>query len=327
MRRADKCFAAALFAALIAVATDAAAQPAKWPLRQVRITVPYSAGSGSDLTSRIIAEKLAARWGQPVIVDNRPGGAAILGMQEFMKGSRDGHDLLMGSNGELAVNPHVYAKLGYDVERDFEPVVPVFRVPFVFFVSAASDIKSLRELVAAARAAPGKLSFASSGSGSTMHLGMEMFNMHSGLQMLHVPFKGAAQLMPTVASGEVTSMLLTYNTARSLVELGRLRPLAVAAETRLHRRPDIPTAAEAGIPFSFAPWGVLITLKGVSSPLADRLNADINDVLTLPDVRERYEGIGFEITGGSRADAAELIRGELARMREVVQRTGIKPGQ
>ena len=318
---------AASLAMLLAASGGSEAQPTKWPLRPVRIVVPFSVGSGTDLTTRIVAEKLAGRWGQPIIVDNKPGAAGIIGVQDFKKSPPDAHDFLMGSNGELSANPHVYAKLPYDVERDFEAIVYVFRVPFVFFVSTTSDIKSLMDLVRAAKAQPGKLSYASSGTASPMQLGTELFNVQSGLQMLHVPFKGAAQLLPAVASGEVTTMLLSYNTGRPLVELGRLRPLAVTSTTRLRQRADVPTAAEAGVPVVYESWGTLVGLKGLPPAIVDRVNADINEVLKLPEVRERFNTIGFEITGGSAAEAAELIRQESVRMRDVVLKAGIKAGQ
>ena len=319
--------AIAAFLVFAACALDASAQAPKWPARPVRIVVPFSVGSGSDLTTRILGERLAARWGQSVVVDNRPGGAGIPGMIEFRKSPADGHDFLMGSNGDLSTNPHVYPNLPYDVERDFEPVIYAFRVPFVIFVSAAGELRTLRDLVAAARANPGRLSYASSGTGSPMHLGMEMFNMPPGIEMLHVPFKGAGQILGTVASGEVTAMMLSYNTPKPMVDAGKLRALAVMSNTRIAQRPDLPTAAEAGFPFTYAAWGTIIALKGIAPPILDRVNADINEVLKMPEVRERFENGGFEITGGTPAQAAELIRTESARMRAVVQKVGIKPGQ
>lgn len=274
-----------------------AAQPAVFPQRVVRIVVPYSVGIGPDVVARSVAERLAQRWGQPVLVDNKPGASGIVAFGEVRRTPADGHTLYLADTATLAVNPLLHTSLPYDPQRDLVPLTLLFRATFLIFVGSGSRFRGLAEMLEAARRQPGAVSYATLGNGHASHVAVETFARAAGVQMLHIPFKDTGTLLSGVASGEVDFTTIGMNTVAGLVASGRLRPLAVAARQRLASHPDIPTLAEAGgPPVEMHPWAALVGLAGTPAPVIERLQQDIVGALGTPEVRARAEQAGFEIT-------------------------------
>ncbi len=274
-----------------------AAQPAVFPQRVVRIVVPYSVGIGPDVVARSLAERLSQRWGQPVLVDNKPGASGIVAFGEVRRTPADGHTLYLADTATLAVNPLLHTDLPYDPQRDLVPLTLLFRATFLIFVGRGNRLRSVAEMLEAARRQPGAVSYATLGNGHASHVAVETFARAAGVQMLHIPFKDTGTLLSGVASGEVDFTTIGMNTVAGLVASGKLRPLAVASRQRLASHPDIPTLAEAGgPPVEMHPWAALVGLAGTPAPVIERLQQDIVGALGTPEVRARAEQAGFEIT-------------------------------
>jgi tripartite-type tricarboxylate transporter receptor subunit TctC len=274
-----------------------AARAAGFPERPVRIVVPYSVGVGPDVVARSVAERLSQRWGQPVLVDNKPGASGIVAFGDVRRTLADGHTLYLADTATLAVNPLLHTSLPYDPQRDLVPLTLLFRATFLIFVGGGNRFRSVGEMLDAARRKPGAVSYATLGNGHASHVAVETFARAAGVQMLHIPFKDAGTLLSGVASGEVNFTTIGMNTVAGLVASGRLRPLAVAARHRLAGHPDIPTLAEAGgPPIEMHPWAALVGLAGTPAPVIERLQQDIVGALGTHEVRARAEQAGFEIT-------------------------------
>src|SRR5438034_5972010 len=252
-------FARALAAALLVVAAPVALGQVAYPTKPVRLVVPFPAGGTTDLLARAAAQKLSEAWGQQVIVDNRPGAAGNIGAELVAKAAPDGYTLLMGTVGTHAINASLYAKMPYDHVKDFAPVILVAGVPNVLVVNPSLPVHSVQELIAYAKANPGKLNFASSGSGTSIHLSGELFKVMTGVQMTHVPYKGSAPALQDLLGGQVQLMFDNLPPSLPQIKAGRLRALAVTSATRAPALPDVPTVAEAGLPgFEASSWfGVL----------------------------------------------------------------------
>ena len=290
-----------------------AAAPGAFPERTVRIVVPYSVGIGPDVVARSVAERLSRQWGQPVIVDNKPGASGIVAFGEVRRTAPDGHTLFLADTATLAVNPLLHATLPYDPARDLLPLSLLFRATFLIWVGMASRFRSLAELLDAARRKPGGVSYATLGNGHASHVAIETFARAAGVQMLHVPFKDAGTMMAAVVSTDVDFTVVGMNTVAGLVAAGRLRALAVAARQRLAGHPDIPTLREAGgPPVEMHPWAALVTVAGTPNALLERLQRDVLAALDAPDVRQRAELAGFEITPSTPQGLRERISADLA---------------
>jgi tripartite-type tricarboxylate transporter receptor subunit TctC len=305
-------------AALAALAPAARANG--FPSRQVRIVVPYSVGVGPDVVSRAVGQELSRRWNQTVIVDNKPGASGIVAFNEIRQVAPDGHTLFIGDTGSLAVNPLIHAALPYDVARDIAPLTTLFRATFVFHVGAGNRIQSMADLLREARRAPKTVSYASFGNGHPSHVAVESFARAAGVEMLHVPFKDGGSQITAVANGEVDFTTLGMNTVMGMVKAGKLRPLAVAARTRLPDWPQIPTLAEAGAPMvEMRPWAALVTRAGTPAPLLAQLQRDILAAMVSDEVRARVEGAGFQLAPSTPDQLRALIAADSAEYAVLVR--------
>lgn len=304
---------AALAAALAGRAAWATDKPAVFPQRPVRIVVPYSVGIGPDVVARSLAEVLSQQWGQPVLVDNKPGASGIVAFGEVRRVPADGHTLFLADTATLAVNPLLHATLPYDPVRDLVPLSLLFRATFLIWVGGASRFRNLGELLDAARRAPDAVSYGTLGNGHASHVAIESFARAADLRMLHVPFKDAGALFTAVAAGEVDFTAFGMNSVAGLMAAGRLRALAVAAATRLPGHRDIPTLYEAGGPtLSMHPWAALVAVAGTPRPALEQLQRDIVAALGQAEVRRRAELAGFEITPSTPQALRERIAADIA---------------
>jgi tripartite-type tricarboxylate transporter receptor subunit TctC len=311
----------ALAALLLALPMAATAQT--FPTKTVRIVSPYPPGAGPDTVARLLAEKLSKSWGQQVIVEPRPGANGFLAM-EAVKKSTDAHDVVLADNGHIAVAPSLFKRLPYDVEKDFQPAALIYRADFLIAVATNAPYKSVGELIAAAKASPGRISYATPFVGSPSHLGSALLEMRTGTQMLHVPFKETSQMVAAVGNGDVTWTLTTLATAGSLVRAGKVKFLAVAAKSRLPAQPEIPTVPESGGPADYEVNGWVALLSPAAAPreAVEAINAAVSKTMAEPDLRERLTTFGFTPLQASRAALAELIRADTAKFGELVRNTG-----
>jgi tripartite-type tricarboxylate transporter receptor subunit TctC len=303
------------------LALSAAAQT--FPSKTVRIISPYPPGAGPDTVARLLAEKLAKGWGQQVIVEPRPGANGFIAM-EAVKKSSDPHDVVLADNGHIAVAPSLFKRLPYDIEKDFQPAALIYRADFLITVAANGPYKSVGELIAAAKANPGRISYATPFVGSPSHLGSALLEMRTGTQMLHVPFKDTSQMVAAVGNGDVTWTLTTLATAGALVRAGKVKFLAVAARSRLPAQPEIPTVPESGGPADYEVNGWVAFLSPAAAPreALDAINAAVSKAMAEPDLRERLTTFGFTPLSSSRGALAELIRADTAKFAELVRKTG-----
>jgi tripartite-type tricarboxylate transporter receptor subunit TctC len=292
---------------------------AAFPQRAVRVVVPYAVGIGPDVVMRSVAQVLARRWGQPVLVDNKPGASGIVAFTEVRRVSPDGHTLFLGDTATLAVNPLLHDSLPYDPQRDLVPLTLLFRATFLIWVGGSSRFRTLGDLLATARRAPDSVSYGSLGNGHASHVAIESFARAADVRMLHVPFKDAGALFSAVAGGEVDFTAFGMNSMSGLHAAGRVRPLAVAAHSRLPGHPDIPTLVEAGGPaVTMHPWAALVALAGTPMPVLERLQHDILAAMADADVIARAQQAGFEITPSTAQALRERIAADTALYRPLV---------
>jgi len=314
---------------LLLSAAALAASPARaqtYPVRPVRIIVPYSVGLGPDVVMRAMAEQLGALWRQTITIDNRPGASGIVALSEVRRVPADGHTLFIGDAGSLCVNPLLHASLPYDPIRDFEPITTVFRATFVIFVSAASAFTSLAQMLTQARARPGGVSYASLGNGHPSQLAVETFARAAGVRFLHVPFKEGGVMLSSVANRDVDFVTISMNTASGLVKGGKLRPLAVAAPARLKDFPDLPTVREANGPaVDMQPWAALLAANGTPPEVLEIVRRDVIAALSGPGVRERVESLGFEIIASTPDELAARIRSDAQLYGTLVREGRVTP--
>jgi tripartite-type tricarboxylate transporter receptor subunit TctC len=300
--------------------TGARAMPAApFPNRPVRLVVPYSVGIGPDVVARSLAEQLAQRWGQAVVVDNKPGASGIVAFGEVRRTAPDGHTLFLADTATLAVNPLLHATLPYDPVHDLEPLSLLFHATFLLWVGGGSRFWSVADLIDTARRNPGRVSYGTLGNGHASHVAIETLARAAGVQMLQVPFKDAGALFSTVAMGDVDLTAFGINSVAGLMAGGRLRPLAVAARTRLASHPEIPTLAEAGgPPVQMHPWAALVGVAGTPPALLQRLQRDIVAALATPEVLSMAERTGFEITPSTPQALRARIAADIALVTPLV---------
>ena len=312
------------FGALLAlVATAASAQT--YPTKPIRLVVPFPPGGATDILARDVAQKLTEAWGQQVIVDNRPGAGGNIGSELVAKSAPDGYTLEMGTVGTHAINASLYAKMPYDHVKDFVPVILVAGVPNVLVVNPAVPANSVAELIAYAKANPGKLNFASSGNGTSIHLSGELFKFMAGVQMTHVPYKGSAPALQDLIGGQVQLMFDNLPPSLPQIKAGKLRALAVTSLTRAPALPDVPTMAEAGLPgYEASSWFGVLAPAGTPLAIVTKLNAEIAKWLATPEAKEKLSKQGANAAGGTPEDFAKHIAAETAKWAKVVKDSGAK---
>jgi tripartite-type tricarboxylate transporter receptor subunit TctC len=296
-----------------------------FPTRPIRLITPFAPGATTDALSRIIAVHMGDNWKQSVIVDNRPGAGGMLGTEIASRAPADGHTLVNVISSH-SVHPFINVKMPYDAIKDFAPVIPLARVASVLVVPGTSQITSITELVAAARANPGKISFGSAGTGSSSHLTGEFFKMLAKVEITHVPYKGGAPALTDVLGGNIPLVIGTTTTVTPFVRSGKLRALAVTSAKRSKLLPEVPALAEQGFPeIDAVEWWAILAPAGTPRDIALKLNAEIARIMTLPDVTERLTSFGVEFIGGSPNDLLAFLKREMARWGAVVKAAKITP--
>jgi len=306
---------------LLAVAPASAA----FPDRPLRYVMGSAAGGGPDVASRVVMAELSRQTGQQVIVENRPGASGVLGMEVVARATPDGYTLGHGNINTMAINRSVLGKLPYDPDRDLQAVVLMYNSPNLLAVTLTLPVKTVQELIEYAKKNPDKLTFASTGNGSSVHVGMELFKLMTGTQMVHVPYKAATVAITDLTAGRVQLMADNIQSIGSHVKAGRLRGLAVTSGRRVPAFSDLPTVAEAGVPgFDVSAWAGAIVPAGVPKAIIARLNAELNKALATPSVRDKLPEMGLEIVGGTPEQYAAHIKSEAVKWADVVKRSGAK---
>ena len=295
-----------------------------YPSRGLRIVVPFAAGGSTDIFARLVGDKLSAALAQPVVIDNRPGAGGNIGADLVAKSPPDGYTLLMATTGVMAINNSLYKNLSYDAAKDLEPVSFIASITNVLVVPADSPLKSVGDLIAAAKAAPGKLSFASSGAGSSTHISGELFKSMAGVDLQHIPYKGSGQAMPDLISGRVSMMFENMPGAISYIQAGKLNALAVTGLKRAPALPDVKTVAESGVPnYESLSWSGIAVPAGTPRDVIARLNREINAILATPEMRQKLAEQGAEAVGGTPESFAEHIKREREKWSRVVRDANI----
>jgi len=321
----------AVFIACAALGFGASAQSTSpgaqtYPAKPVRIVVPFAAGGALDVVGRVIGARLAESWSRQVVIDNRLGAAGNIGAEYVAKSAPDGYTLLMSSVTTQAINMTLLAKPPYDFVRDYAPIALVASAPLGLIVHPALPAKTVREFVALARARPGELNYFSSGTGSGTHMAAALFDQMAGVRTTHVPYKGGAQGITDLLSGEVQFAFSTIGLAQAHVQSGRLRMLAVSSPRRYSRLPDVPTIAESGVKgYEAAQWYGVVAPAGTPSPVIAKLSTEITAIVAQPDVAERFYSQGIEPVRSTPDEFAAFIRASVAKYAKIVKATGVKP--
>lgn len=319
---AARCLLVSAALALWAAAAPAWAQP--WPDKPLRIMVGASAGGGTDILARLLADKMAPALKQSIVVENRPGASNTIAAELTAKATPDGHTLLLATNTGQAVAPHLL-KLKFDPLKDLQPIGLVAVVPNVLVVSSASPYKNVKELLADLQARPGAIKYASSGIGSTQHIVGEAFNLSTRTKAIHVPYKGSSQAHIDIIGGQVEMMFDTTSSAMGQIKGGKFRPLAITTAQRSPELPDVPTLAEQGVSGAdIQTWYAMYVTAGAPKPAVDRLVSELAAALKLPDVQARIKGLGGEIQPMSPEQFGEMNRSEFERYGRLIREAGIK---
>jgi tripartite-type tricarboxylate transporter receptor subunit TctC len=301
------------------------AQADAYPARTVTIVVPFTAGQSGDILARILADALGKLWGKGVVVDNKPGAGGALGSQTVMRAPADGYTLLLSSSGPIAIAPNLNKAIGYDPRKDFTPIMNVAGVAQALVVPAKSDYKTVQDLVAAAKAKPGKLNYGSGGSGSTQHLTMELFKQRAKISLVHIPYKGSAPAYTDMLGGQLDALFDSLPAAMPFAKSNQVRVLAVSTAKRDPALPDVPTLAESGLAgFDVLGWLGIMAPKGLDPAVRDKINEDLKKVLATDVVKQSMEKIGMQVVGGSAAQFGKYIESEYTRWGNVIQAGGIK---
>jgi len=318
----------ALVALTLALGAALAPWPARaqdaWPSRPIRFILPFPPGGGTDILGRLIAERLTANLGQPVVAENRGGAGGNVGAEAAAKSAPDGYTIVLVAPS-LAISPSLYSTLGYDPVRDFAPVSLVATVPNVMITNPSVPAKTLAEFIRLAKSKPGEMNFGSGGSGTSNHLAGELFNIVAGVKLVHIPYKGVNLAMNDVLSGRVQLVFIGIPAAVPHIKAGRLRALALVAPQRSSVLPDVPTVAEAGLPkFEVTTWYGILAPAGTPRPVIDRLNGELGKIMRSSELKERLEALATDPLTSTPEEFAELIKREIAKWREVVREAGVK---
>ena len=309
----------------LALAMGPAAAQQDYPNKPIRLIVPFTPGGVTDTGARVVADKLGARLGQSVVVDNRPGASGNIGTQMVATAAPDGYTLLLGFDGTLVINPHVYAKVPFDTLKDFVPVSKIGDAVLIIVVHPSVPAKTLSELVAYSKTNPGGVSYGSAGTGSTPHLAGELLKARTGANFVHVPYKGGGQSMTDVVGGSLPMLYTAVAGAYPFVQKGQIRPIAVSSAQRLASLPEVPTIAESGVPgFESSSWiGILAPAK-TPQPIVERLQRELHAVVQSPEVRERLASLGISALGNTPAEFGQQIRADLAKYDQIVKAAKVR---
>jgi len=323
MRRSGGVAQFVLLGAMGLAAITAGAQP--YPSKAVRFMVGYPPGGGTDLTARIVAERLSPALGQPVVVENRPGAGSNIAGELVARAAPDGYTVFV-SAGAMATNPSLYANMPFDPMKDFAPVIGLTLLPNVIVVNASVPARTLRELIDYAKANPDKASCASSSTGSTGHLSCEYFNLQAGTKILHVPFKGSSGAVAGVLGGQVPILFDQIPAPLPHIRSGKMRAIALTGPKRNANLPDVPTSDEAGLPgFHTNTWVSVFAPRATPAAVVARLNTEIDRILQSPDVQEKFNGMGMEAIGGPPERLAQMLAADTAKWAQVIKAAGITP--
>jgi tripartite-type tricarboxylate transporter receptor subunit TctC len=312
--------------AALVVLSALPAQAQNYPAKPIHILVPYAPGGITDIAARILGAKLTEAWGQQVVVENRPGGNGFIAMTAGAKAAPDGYTLTMVTVGDVAINPALFKDIPYDTQRDFVPIAMVSDAPMVLATNANTPFKSVAEVVAGAKAQPGRLSVATPGNGSVNQIVLEWMALNTGTQFQHIPYKGGAPAAASLAGGDIPLGVLASSSAAPHVKSGRARVLAVTMAKRSKFNPEWPTLQEAGVKeVDASNWTALFAPKGTPQPILDKLNAEVVKILNMPDVKERFAGGGVETIPSSAAELDARVKQEADRFKVIVQKANIKP--
>lgn len=301
---------------------DAAAD---FPQKPIKIVVPYPPGGSTDVLGRMMAQKISAKLGQPVVVENRAGASGNLGANFAAKSPPDGYTLFLGTSTALAVNPHLYPNLPYDPQKDFAPLILATTLPSLVVVNSSVPVKTLKELNEYAKAKDGAVNYASSGNGTPAHLGAEMYKKMAGIKMTHVPYKGGAPALTDLAGGQTSVMFAILPESWPLVKDGRLRALAITTPQRSPLMPELPTVSEAAVPgYELVGWYGFLAPAGTPKPIVAKLNKALDEALQDKEVRAKLTTMGFEVAGGAPERLGDLMRSESKKWGQVVREGNIK---
>jgi tripartite-type tricarboxylate transporter receptor subunit TctC len=303
-----------------------AARAQGYPDRPVRIIVPTAPGGSIDTTARVVGAKLAELWGKPVVIENRPGAAMIIGAEAAAKSAPDGYTLLVAHDGTMAMNPVVYPNLAYHSQRDFEPVALLTSIPEVVLVNEAVPAKSIQELIALAKASPGKLNHASGGTATL--LALELFKAMAGVDITSIPFRGGAPAVTGTMSGQTQVIFADLATVNAGMQSGKLRTLAVTTAKRVPHLPDVPTVDESGVPgYDVATWIGAFAPAGTPPAIVDKIEADIKRTLAAPEVKAKLEALSMEIRSGAAAEMRAVLAGDIGKWGRLVKEKNIQIAQ
>jgi tripartite-type tricarboxylate transporter receptor subunit TctC len=311
------------FAVLAGICTAAPAQ--EYPVKAIRFIAPNLPGGPTDILARLIGQKLAESFGQPVVVENRSGAGGNIGTEAAAKSPADGYTLVTGNNATFGANVSLYKNLGFDPIKDFAPIVLVATQPNILVVHPSLPATSVKQLIVLAKARPGELNYAGSGMGAAAHLAAELFKSMAGVNIVHIPYKSAGPALIDVIAGQNQLMFATSLSVQQHIKAAKLRALAVTTAKRSRLMPELPTIAEAGVPgFEAMTWHGVLTTGGTPPAIVNKLNAEINRILQLPDVRERLGALGAEIIGGTPKEFAAHIQREIPKWAKVIRDAGVR---
>jgi len=313
--------AVTLFAGVAPAAARAAEQ---FPTRQIHLIIPFTPGGGTDLIGRLVAAKLGDEYGQQIVVENRSGAGGNIGVGAAVAAAPDGYTLLIGSVSTISINPSLYTNLPYNSTRDLAPISQFASTPALLVVPADSPANSVGELIAIAKANPGKLNFGSAGNGTSHQLAAELFKFMAGIDIVHVPYRGSSPAVNAMLTGDIQLMFADIPAVLAMVQAKKFKALGITSPERFPLMPDIPTIAESGLPgYEVDVWYGVLAPAATPDPIIQQLNASIRKVGDLPDVREKLALLGAQVKTGSSADFAALIRREADRWAEIVKRAGV----
>jgi tripartite-type tricarboxylate transporter receptor subunit TctC len=317
--------ALALAGGVALAAAPATAQTDKWPARPVTYVVPFPAGGTTDILARLIAQPLAAAIGQPVVVENKPGAGGNVGSDYVAKAPADGYTILGGTISSHAINASMYPKMPYDAAKDFQPVTLIGTNANVLIVHPSNPAKNLADFIAQGKAKPGSVNFASAGNGTSQHMSGELFKSMTGIDMVHIPYKGSAPAIADVMGGQVTMMFDTIVVAAPHIKSGRVKPLGVTSTKRVKGFEDIPTVAEAGVPgYEVVSWQGIFMRAGTPKEIVQRLNTELVKILNMPDVRERMDSLGLDVVANTPEQFAAFQQAEIAKWAKIVKESNLK---
>lgn len=316
--------ASQVLTAIALVATGLPAQAQNWPERPIKLVVPYPAGGNADNTARLLATQLSDRLGQQVVVDNRPGGSGTIGAAAVAKAQPDGYTLLLDATA-FTVNPSLFAKLPFDAAKDFAPISLVMQAPLLLVVPAASPFKTVADVAQAAKAKPGRLTYASAGNGGAQHLAGELFKQGAKVSMTHIPYRGGAPALTDLIGGQVDLMFSATTASGPFVKSGKLRALAISSAQRTPGWEQVPTVAESGLPgFQVNEWNGLFAPAGTPQPILQRLETETRAIVASAEMKKRFAELGVQGVGSSAQDFKVFVQSETAKWASVIRASGIR---